>query len=321
MSDADIPDRLGPAVRWVIASIALFVFFLIAAENFNERKILAGAINAGLFIVTFIVAVKWYKIAVYFKERAKVGLAIVGALALGIAVGYVGATSGLKYLGLSTTGKIALDFEQTAGGFGYFLNMVKVPNQEVSILGFQAHGRNTSKDPISRFSGYIRSDISNVRYPIYILAQDNDESKIPACSLRIPTAPEETYGIPGFADFDISTYDKTFAEIGKDGVSLTRFLNNLAPFTVVLEYDDTAVARQFSREEIGRQVDVFEKSVSMQSIPRVLRRATAKPVPMPPLHPLLQPPQATPIPPTSLPKLDLLAPPDVGPTGAVPSKK
>jgi hypothetical protein len=51
----------------------------------------------------------------------------------------------------------------------------------------------------------MRSELTNATLPIYIVAQDPDETKVQTCFAQatIPTLPEETYGIPGFADFDI----------------------------------------------------------------------------------------------------------------------
>jgi hypothetical protein len=206
-----------------------------------------------------------------------------------------------------TIGPIAWNFEQLArGGGGYFLNMIKTGSQEIRVLGFQAHGKNYSTEPISEFSGYMRLDLTNVQLPIYILAQDVDESKIAVCTPRIPTAPQETFGIPGFADFDIGTYEKPFIEVSKDGVLVSKFLNDFVPFTVVLTYQGATATRQFTREEVTKQIDTFEKSVSLQSIPRVIRKSGAKPWHLPPLRPLVQP-QATPVP--ALPPLKLLIPP------------
>ena len=93
-------------------------------------------------------------------------------------------------------------------------------------MGFQAHGKNTSTDPITEFSGFIRSDRTNEQRPMYILAQDaTRDSHLPTYAIppMIPTPPEETYGIPGLADFDIGTHNKPFIETGKDGVPFSLF--------------------------------------------------------------------------------------------------
>lgn len=87
MSDATIPDKLGPAARWAVAGIALFVFFLIAAEKFNEGAYGPGTANAILFVVTFVVAVKWDQIskaALRWRKQVAFTLIALGAIILAV---------------------------------------------------------------------------------------------------------------------------------------------------------------------------------------------------------------------------------------------
>src|SRR4029077_11585514 len=119
---------------------------------------------------------------------------------------------------------------------GYFLNMTKTPGREIRVLGFQAHGKNISLEPISQFSGYLRSDVTNKQVPVYIMAQEATPDGIPACTPNFPTAPQETLGIPALASFDISTYDKiVFPQAIDEGIPASEFLRDYAPFTVVLK--------------------------------------------------------------------------------------
>jgi hypothetical protein len=210
-------------------------------------------------------------------------------------------------------GPIAWNIEQAAQGSAYFLNMMKTFGKELRILGFQAHGRNISTDPISHLSGYIRSDLTNAQIPIYLQAQDADQTKIHACFPHpwIPTAPDETYGIPGFAEFDIGTYEKPFVEISltegvKEGVTAADFLATFVPFTVVLEYDGGNIKRKFSRTEVEQQFTIFEAGLNPLSNPHVLRKTDARPPTLAPLHPLI--PLATPVPSNNTP------------TGTIPPK-
>jgi hypothetical protein len=216
---------------------------------------------------------------------------------------------------LRTTGRIVWNMEQAAQGGAYFLSMTKLNNQEIRVLGFQAHGKNNSSDPLLQFSGFMRSDFTNAQIPIYLQAQDPEESKALACFPHpwIPTSPDQTYGVPALADFDIGTYDRPTAEMGKDGVPVSQFLNTFIPFTVVLEYDGKRIERQFSKDEINKQIEIFEKSLNPLSNPHVLRKADATPPRMPSLR-LLPPSPATPVP--------SLTPPsrNEAPTGTVPPK-
>jgi hypothetical protein len=302
MSDADIPNRFGPAMRWVIAGIALFVFFLIAAEKFNEGQYTAGTINAILFVVTFIIAVKWTAMAnAWARWRGKmsaffVGLGLCGALALGIALGGLLNRPGQLGFPTQSTGRIVWSFDQPVES--YFLAMTRLNDEEIRVGGFQAHGKNTSTDPISEFSGFVRSDRTNEQRPIYLSAQDlapdpTRPSYVPP--MMIPTVPEETFGIPGLADFDIVTHDKPYMETGKDGVPLSQFLREFGGFTVILKYDGATVERHFSIEQIMAQIALLEKQSRPQntSAPRVARKPTAKP-PVQMLLPFVPAPAAPP---------------------------
>jgi hypothetical protein len=214
---------------------------------------------------------------------------------------------------LQSTGRIAWNIEQAAQGGGYFLNMTKLNDHEIRVLGFQAHGKNNSNDPISQISGYIRSDKTNAQRPIYLQAQDQEENKALACFPHpwIPTLPDQTFGIPPLADFEIGTYDKPYAEVGKDGIPLSQFLSTFSPFTVVLEYDGTKLERRFSQAEINKQIEIFQKSLNPLSAPHILRTENAAPAHFPNLRPLTPSPQATPVP--SLPGDHTI-------TGKIPSK-
>jgi hypothetical protein len=315
MSDADIPDRIGPAARWAIAGIALFVFFLIAAEKFNEGHLKAGFINAGLFCVTFLIAVKWNAIARFFGAAATylfLGLTGLGLIAGGIAIGlFVAQRSGFSEP--AAVGNVVWNFEQTARGAGYFLTMQKLGDQpEIRVISFGASGKNVSDKPITKFSGTLRSEQTNVTVPLYLLAQDPDQSKVIACFPHawIPTLADETYGIPPFADFEISSSEKPFIETGKDGVPLSKFMNDFVPFTITLEYDGTKFERRFTAEEVQKQATVFQKTFTPQSNPRVTRKANAKPARPLPLETLIprDPPKnppglVSPIPPVGIPKI------------------
>lgn len=207
-------------------------------------------------------------------------------------------------------GKVTWNLEQAAQGGGFFLVMFKTADQEIRVLGFQAHGKNMENDPIHQFSGWMRSDITNSTKPIYVLGQDSDDSKIQACIPRIPTTFNETYGIPALADFDVTTFEK-IGYLATDGISVATFLNAFVPFTVHLEYDGVKVERQYSRDEINKQVDLFGKIASLQSVPRVIRREDAPKPQMTPLQPLVQ---ATPVP--AMPPLRPIILPNGEPTGA-----
>jgi hypothetical protein len=243
------------------------------------------------------------KVGTYWRGTAKHHSMMAGLLLLGFGIGGL-VSNGMPLFPYSTApGPIAWDWDERARGYGYFLNMIKpVTDMQVRVLGVQLHGKNNSKDAIDDFKGYLRSDLTNEKLPIYIMAQDVDEAKIPACTPLFPTSPDQTLGIPGFANFDVSSYEKTFAVLGQDGVLVGDFLTRFVPFTVVFEYGGQKVERRFTKDEVTKQVDTFERSLSLESIPRIVRKADAPRPQLEPLHPFLQQqPMATPVPQGLLP--------------------
>jgi hypothetical protein len=287
MSEADIPSRFGPAVRWVTAGIFLFVFALGISDSAYARNGIAAAVYAALFIVTFVIAVKWVQIAdALTRWRQKVAwiliaLGFCGALALGVAIGGLLLRGG-PLTTVQSSGRIVWNFDQP--GESFFLGITRLNDEEMRVVGFQAHGKNTSTDPISEFSGVMRSDRTNEQRPIFLLAQEATAKTDPnrPTFIRppmIPTPPEETFGIPGLADFDIGTHDKPFVMNGVDGVPISQFLRDFGAFTIILKYDGATIERHFSVEQINAQVALLKKqSEPDTNAPRITRKPTATPV-------------------------------------------
>jgi hypothetical protein len=281
MAESDIPDRIMPAIRWVLAGIALFCFFLLALEKANEGLWSAAAINAGCFVATLIVAVYWHGIVGFLGRRRLaalyIGLLVICCVGAGFAIANLLNRAKSDQTRVSEeTGRISWNLEQTAQGQAYFLNLNRYGDQETRFIGFGWRGKNTSKDPVSLFSGYVRSDITNERLPFFLMAQDPNAPAGPFAQM-VPTRPDETFGIPGLADFDIVTYEKAVIESGKDGIPVSKLLKDFSTFTVVLEYDGTKIERQFTTEQIKKQLDLFASQTGQQQqiIPRVTRKPNA----------------------------------------------
>jgi hypothetical protein len=231
----------------------------------------------------------------YFRGVAKTVFGFAIILMLGIGLGRVDKYEFWK--SWSDTGPIVWNFEDTARGKGYFLDMQKRPGEEIVIAGFGARGKNTTADPITDFDGYLRSDKTNQTLPIYIMAANAAIAN--ACTITIPSLPKDTLGIPALADFAISTSKKPlFVNTSYEGLSLSQFLNEFVPFTIVMEYDGKKHQRHFTREEVDRQVAILEKVAAPSTNPYVIRKSTAPEVntALPSLSPLI-PPNATPVPP------------------------
>jgi hypothetical protein len=322
MSDDDhqFPDRFGPALRLLLAGGLLTPFALKASDSFHDGNYAAGFAYAALALFVLVVAVKWKRVEALsavlggiVKSKAKLilgGLLAVVVFASAYTLGtFVGRR---EFPTPAAIGNIVWDFEQTANGSGYFLSMSRLGNQEIRVLGFQAHGKNISNKATEHLTGYVRSEVTNVQLPIYLLAQSQEDPKPNVCYAQtwVPTLPEETFGVPPFADFQLATFSKPIAVAEIDGSPISKFMNDFVPFTIVLEYDCTKYERRFSKEEVQRQVSTLERSLNPQSSPHVTRKLDAKPPPPFPFQ-LLIPPDppkaptglASPIPPGPLPKI------------------
>lgn len=287
--DSAIPDRFIPAVRWALVVVVLLVVGFGISDSFREGRDAAGWIYVAIFLAVFVIAVKWHAITHALARWRQyvawilVALGFGGALALGVAIGGL-LLRGSPLIPAQSSGRITWNFDQPADYF--FLNMGRLNDQEFRVVGFQAHGKNTSPDPITEFSGVMRSDRTNEQRPILLMAQEAPSETDPnrPAFVRpplIPTPPSETYGIPGLAEFDIGTFEKPFVMTGVDGVPLSQFLRDFGAFTVILNYDGTTIERHFSVEQINAQVALLIKQTAPDSnAPRVTRKPTATPVQM-----------------------------------------
>lgn len=293
-ADFDVPDRLSVATRIILWAVFAFIFALVGWEKLWERDFVAAGVNGVLLVIDTVVAVKWHWFAAKFRAVALrfggrkvtiiyLALALLCAIGLGFAVGkLLGRTEAaipttIIAAAPSDTGRIAWNLDEAARGLNYFLGFNRQNQEEVRISGFVAHGKNTSADPITQFKGYMRSDITNEQWPIYLIAEDPNAKSV--FDARIPTLPDETFGIPAGADFDITTFDKPIFQGGVDGIPLSKFMRDFASFTVVIEYDGITVRRQFTTKEIEAQIELFERQIDPRkaNTPRVTRRPTATP--------------------------------------------
>ncbi len=251
-----------PNLGWPLAASAIFVCALVAC--WGLWPIITGGKEPLLR---------------YWETSAKKDAMRVGLVLLGIGIGLVIAhRSLLVWTTVTDTGPIAWNFEDTARGHGYFLDMQKTGDQEVTVAGFGAVGKNIKSEPIDDFEGYIRSDLTNKKSPIYVMAANAGTAH--ACMLSVPTPPEETLGIPAFSLFAVVTHKKPlYVNIPyDDSVSATKFKNEFAPFTVVMKYAGKEYKRQFSRAEVDLQLAIFTKASDPPSNPYVARKETAPPI-------------------------------------------
>jgi hypothetical protein len=295
-NEPPIPEGIWPKVRWTLTYATSWMVPLVAIERFADGHYLVGWILAGLFLVNLFVVSKWDQIAAFLGRRRVtmyyIALALVCAGGLGFAVAKLmgGPAPGTSAANVITqpsldTGRIAWNIEEAARGLSYFLGFNRQNQEEVRITGFAAHGRNTSNDPITELKGFIRSDVTNEELPLYVVAEDPNAAHDPFAH-TIPTLVAETYGIPGSAEFNITTFNKAVFEGGIDGIPISKFMRDFSSFTLVLEYDGNIYKRQFTQQEIQGQLQLFERQTdpSKNTAPRIVRRPNATPPAQPSFH-------------------------------------
>lgn len=313
--EAPIPKTFLAIIHWIVQNHP-WVFFLVAVERLAEGDFQRAAIFATIFVVNLFVASQWDEIGGFAQRRKMMlpylALGALGALFIGIAIGALwrGPAAPLADVQSATsapkTGRIVWNFEQHLNATANFLNINRLNQDEARVSGYGAHGRNTSADPISEIKGYVRSDLTNTRLPILIMAQDSNAPPVPYPfpPPEIPTKPEETYGIPGLAEFDIVTFENAVMQSGVDGIPVSQFLREFGSFTVVLEYDGIKVEQKYTSEQVKGAIARFEKGANPDrtTVPRVTRRPDAKP-PIQPMLPFQLPhPQALQPPPPHSPQ-------------------
>jgi hypothetical protein len=299
MADDAIPVRLGQALRTAAWVSVPFICLLLAGERALDRQFLQAVGCLILFPISVLVIVKWSIIGQLLRRHRTMLvywiIIILAAIVLGFCLSKI--TSGQVSPIAIQSGRVTWNFDQP--GETFFLAMGNANNQGVRIAGFQAHGKNNSPDPISAFSGMMRSDFTNAERPIYILAQEANAALRPPIGpqFMFPTLPEDTFGIPPLTDFDIQTHPANFYDWSKDGEPVADFLRNFGAFTIILKYDGTTIERHFTIEQVKAQLALFEKQTNPQatSTPRVTRKPTAPPAAMLPF--MIAPPEQPPPPP------------------------
>jgi hypothetical protein len=281
--EAPVPTKFWATVKWTVQQHP-WVFFLVAIERLAEGHYDTAAIFAVIFVADLYVASRWDAFGGYLQRRkgmlAYVALGVFGLLLVGVAIGAIWNAGVNLTPPRPNTGRLVWSFDDPAKQTTDYILVMSTDHQTgLRIGGIQIIGKNTSADPVTQFKGYVRVDRTNKTDPFYILAGEEKNSG-PFGDI-IPTLPEETYGIPGLAEFKITTFEKTFFQTGKDGIPAGEFIKNYTPLTIVLEYDGIKIERKYSAADIEAQVkrfEAFSNPANSSLNPRIVRKPTATPV-------------------------------------------
>jgi len=131
-----------------------------------------------------------------------------------------------------------------------FIGMSADADKRILVHFFQAQGFNRTKDPITKVHGYVRSDRTNVQYPIYFNLGRNRATE------------SEINPIPVDAIIDIRA-----PFLPNDGlIPVQQFLNEIVPFTFFFEYDGKTYRRSFSLDEIEPLIRQYEQEIRKSSV-------------------------------------------------------
>lgn len=154
-------------------------------------------------------------------------------------------------------------FERHPGYF--FIGMSADADKKILVHFFQAQGFNRTKDPITKVHAYVRSDRTNVQYPIYF----NLNGK--------RAAESEINPIPVDAIIDIRA-----PFLPNDGlIPVQQFLDETVPFTFFFEYDGKQYRRTFTLDEIEPLIRDYEQTVRKSSVkpPQMTAKSPSKSLP------------------------------------------
>jgi hypothetical protein len=304
MSEESLHDDAPKATKALFGTIAV-ILVMVGIEQLADRdgpRYLPGIPLIVAGIICFYAAVAWTAVRNRLPDRAKEEIAnialsprwwiaavMIGLIALTVQP-YVEQQRWPFSASLSppkrlvADGQIAWSFDQPGGS--QFLLMTKINDGPVRIIGFTAHGRNQSSEPITDFSGVVRSDLTNEEMPLLLIAQPDPAERQPELppnvTAPVPTPPKDTYGIPGFAEFDVSTYKKGSVS-DTDGIVANDFLRHFGPFMVILNYGGSTHRHHFDEEQIEALITLLEKQAAGQNttiLLHVTRRPGANAVPI-----------------------------------------
>jgi hypothetical protein len=148
---------------------------------------------------------------------------------------------------------IAWNFDDPSRKNVYFLAITKNPGQETTVTTFQASGVNTSADPISCKAGYVLSDLTGDRLPLFFYIDDE----------RVPV--DQVRPIPPTVEFQvIGEHFSTLFPGSPQQVPISKFLTEFGGFSFVFDCNTGTYRHRFSVQDIRELVNKLEA----QAIPK-----------------------------------------------------
>lgn len=142
----------------------------------------------------------------------------------------------------------------------YFVGM-SAPDGKIVVHQFQATGRNLTEDPITNARGYVRSDKTNIEYPIVFNIAGVFHNH------------DEINPIPVGSGIDVRAY---FTPDQKP-ITLEKFFGEFVPFTFFFEYNDKKYRHTFIEADIEPIVEKYAQAIRKKSFvpPHMTAKAKA----------------------------------------------
>jgi hypothetical protein len=259
-------EGLGPGLRYgwdalaVICLVCGIILFLVSffwnylTKTVINSKLASSAIELGNDARWWAVSLMLIFIYVLFSPFLS-NLANIGDIGA-----HIYPISSLK------TNRISWNFEDQQHP-PFFLAFEKTNiSSDTAFFGFQAHGKNNSDKPISHVSRIVKSYITNKEFPIKLLVQGR------------PVDPDQTNGIPPFADFDVVTLGSVISIM--NGVIQTKAedIGEFTEFSFEFDYDGNKFVRVFTKQEVQKQKEMWAdiSDPAKSSVPHVTLKEPIK---------------------------------------------
>jgi len=252
---------------WVwVREFGLNVLANIAASAASPTDMIGYVVALGFGLAWLI---KWHRSRIAKAERGMdswyfIGLSLVvaavaiGAAAYGIGLRSAHVTSeGPPNKASPTSTATAAPLSDFEWGFErhpgyYFIGVSADADQKLLVHFFQAQGFNRTSDPLTKVDGYVRSDRTGQKYPIYF--------NVPPSASR--ALPSEINPIPVDAIIDV----RAPFLAGDALMPMKQFLAEVVPFTFFFEYDGKTYRHSFPLEDIEPLIRQYEQEIRKTAV-------------------------------------------------------
>ena len=139
------PKTWKEAIPLLVWGVLIFAFGFMGVEGIGDRDLWKIVVGFGGMVGLTAMLISWTRIKENFSDLRWL---IAAAMFAAIVVVFSPFVASFKLPFIAPSGPIVWNFEDNAKGLGYFLNMMETQGRGLRVLGFQAHGKNITDEPI-----------------------------------------------------------------------------------------------------------------------------------------------------------------------------